>query len=174
MLCDSSMKIKIGKSGLFAIVDSDDYERLKAFSWVKKTCHGGKFIYAKAGKKLNYITMHRFIVLAKSDQIVDHINGNTLDNRKQNLRVCSYSENALNKKPDSHYRGKKRSTDLKGIRKVFGARGTKYHVNAWDVKNKKRVFLGSFSDLNIAKNTYQNFMRSFQNDFVNSSLERNG
>lgn len=42
--------------------------------------------------------MHRLIVGAVKGEIVDHVNGNTLDNRRENLRKCSKSQNAQNSK----------------------------------------------------------------------------
>ena len=42
--------------------------------------------------------LHRYISGAKNGDVVDHINGDTLDNRSSNLRICTYNENAINKK----------------------------------------------------------------------------
>src|SRR5947207_850674 len=85
--------------GLIALVDDEDYDRVVGLGrWYADIWHGTR-TYAKHG----YIYMHRFIMkplmnfpdLAKID--IDHINGNTLDNRKENLRLCTRSENMLNK-----------------------------------------------------------------------------
>lgn len=105
--------------GKYAIVDNKDYEDLSQFSWWANKC-GRKWravrSYRKDGKcKKEY--MHRRIL---SWQIwllrnhfkceVDHINGNPLDNRKSNLRLCTHRQNIQNRcgnhiRKSSKYKG---------------------------------------------------------------------
>jgi hypothetical protein len=95
--------------GFEAIIDLDDYERVSKRKWHSM----GKepYIYAASGytvsknriakghtNKNNFVTLHRFIANAPEGTVVDHINRNTLDNRKSNLRVCSHSDNLKNLK----------------------------------------------------------------------------
>lgn len=87
--------------GKVAIVDDDDYEYLRQYKWqfnsdgyaVRRQYYGkinGK--YVQKG-----IFMHRIVNKTPGGMQTDHINGNKLDNRKENLRSCTYSENARNK-----------------------------------------------------------------------------
>lgn len=85
--------------GFVAIVDADDYEHLSAFRW---HAVGRAMVYAmRRGRKgePKAVPMHRHITKAKTGLDVDHLNWNTLDNRKANLRVCSRSANIGNAKP---------------------------------------------------------------------------
>ena len=85
--------------GLFAIVDDEDLEELNKFKWCV-TFNGAKY-YAcrmpsrKLGKR-KVILMHRQLTNAPPGMDVDHINGNPLDNRRENLRVCSHADNQKN------------------------------------------------------------------------------
>lgn len=85
------------------IVDEDDKPKLMKYSWF---IHGN-YMEAKIGGKNQ--SMHRFIMHARKGDIVDHINGNTLDNRKINLRITDVEGNSLNRKLNknntSGYRG---------------------------------------------------------------------
>jgi len=54
-------------------------------------------IYGK-GKKIKCVTLSRFVMDAKEGQLVDHINGDPMDNRRKNLRIVNYRQNSLNKK----------------------------------------------------------------------------
>ena len=81
----------------FAIVDNEDYIKLNKITWYYDyRKYGG---YAKHSDKKNNtsIYMHRIILNSKNDKFVDHINGNTLDNRKINLRICTPQQSVMNR-----------------------------------------------------------------------------
>lgn len=79
--------------GKIAIVDDEDYERLLQWKW-----H-----YHKEGYALNSAIglMHRMIINVPEGMLPDHINGNGLDNRKENLRVVTPAQNTWNTKKAS-------------------------------------------------------------------------
>ena len=54
--------------------------------------------YAYKGAKRQVLTLHKFILNAKPNEIIDHINGDSLDNRGKNLHVVTAFENAINRK----------------------------------------------------------------------------
>lgn len=88
---------------LQVLVDEDDKMRLSHHGWFLH----GNYMEAKIGGK-NQL-MHRFIIQARKKEIVDHINGNTLDNRKSNLRITDVEGNSMNRRINknntSGYRG---------------------------------------------------------------------
>lgn len=92
-------------SGQSAIFDASDEDLISRFSWYMNP--QGYAIAAtkpgKSGEKRKTITMHGLVMMRPVGCIIDHINGNKLDNRKDNLRYCSYSENSMNAKKKSRY-----------------------------------------------------------------------
>lgn len=74
--------------GQVAIVDNEDYEMLAGYRW---HVNDGYAVNAKLGR------MHRFLMAPPSGVMVDHLNGDKLDNRRSNLRVCSNSQNQANR-----------------------------------------------------------------------------
>jgi hypothetical protein len=85
--------------GMFAIVDAEDYDELMKYRWTAfYTC--GKW-YAGRNSKGTCILMHRQIMKAPKGKVVDHHNGMSLDNRKANMRLCTYSQNNINRRPRS-------------------------------------------------------------------------
>lgn len=92
--------------GLFALVDDEDYDRLVAMgSWcVKPGTQPGSFYarrYERGSGAANprYLYMSRVVMrIGRGDsRVVDHINHDTLDNRKRNLRVVAKGENNRNR-----------------------------------------------------------------------------
>ncbi len=79
-----------------ALVDAIDYERVSRYRWcVSRVGHQW---YAQRRYRGTTIRMHQFIMNPPKGMIVDHANGNGLDNRRDNLRLCTKLENAWNKK----------------------------------------------------------------------------
>ena len=88
--------------GQFAIVDAEDYEWLTQIgSWYYSKGYAVRREKQKNWQKRGIIHMHRLINQTPKGLITDHINHNTLDNRKSNLRSCSNHENQLNRKVNS-------------------------------------------------------------------------
>lgn len=74
--------------GLVALVDDEDYEVISQQRWRPLKTPAGH-IYAQTGKTL----LHRLITNVPKGLIVDHIDGNGLNNQKSNLRICTHSQN---------------------------------------------------------------------------------
>ena len=95
--------------GKHAIVDAADYAALAKYRWYAQgDPRTGRF-YACRGQRGNRMSMHRQIMKPPKGMVVDHINGNGLDNRRCNLRVCTQLENSQNsrrrRRGKSRYRG---------------------------------------------------------------------
>lgn len=113
-----------------AIVDDEDFERLSRHKW---TYNNG---YAmRKDRNRQWIGIHRAVLNASAEQHVDHINGDTLDNRQENLRLCTARQNVCNSGP----RGG--TSKFKGVywfrwKNKWAAqircKGEKYHLGYFD------------------------------------------
>ena len=144
--------------GHYALVDDEDYERLISVSW--RLSESGYAICTRPGttpKSRITPLMHRVIMNPPSHLEVDHINHNTLDNRKENLRVCTNAQNQANKKHTK--------TNPLGLRGIYSyGKNGKYRVV---IRNHgKREHLGCFSDLDAAIRAYRSRSVELWGDFV--------
>jgi hypothetical protein len=88
--------------GLFALVDDVDYESISKHVWTAQGTRRAGMFYAARYEGKKYIYMHRAILGLKSGQLCDHINGDGLDNRRENIRKCDTRQNNQNsRKPIS-------------------------------------------------------------------------
>lgn len=131
-------KIKL-THGKYTLVDDDMLEELSQYTW---WLHTG-YAYTKVGGRKNPkgIFMHRLVNKTPDDKITDHINRDTLDNRRVNLRSVNKSQNALNSK--LHVKNK---TGHKGVH-WDKAR------NKWASRimiDNKEYYIGRFSNLGDA------------------------
>lgn len=107
----------VKNQGIYTLVDDDDYEDLSKYTWMRHpdgsvivVFYGG--VNATNGRGFyQRERMHRYIMQPQPEMVVDHINGDSLDNRKSNLRVCTQRDNSRNK----HF--VKNSSGYKGVRK---------------------------------------------------------
>ena len=83
--------------GLHAIVDAEDYEWLSRHKWQVQPSASHRTYYAKRVYRHRLILMHREIMKPPKGMFVDHINGNGLDNRRCNLRICTPGQNSCNR-----------------------------------------------------------------------------
>jgi hypothetical protein len=89
-------RIAVGQ-GLFATVDAADYKKLSKYKWY--ACRHGPTVYATCRDKGRVVYMHRMILRPRKGYVVDHIDGNGLNNRRGNLRVCTHQQNQANRGP---------------------------------------------------------------------------
>lgn len=131
--------------GLIAQVDAADYERVAAVPWVAKPnlsktgeqC--GWYAYRTVARRTVYL--HRYITQAPQHLVVDHINGDGLDNRRCNLRLCTIGQNNAARRTAG-------ASGLRGVEKV----GTRWR--AYIGHNRRNLHLGSFASSEAAARAY--------------------
>lgn len=91
-------KIKLTQ-GKHALVSDRDYKALSLTPWhiVRNKYHTYAYGRVNIGGKLQRRYMHQLIIKPGKGHCVDHRNGNGLDNRRKNLRVCTFSQNQANR-----------------------------------------------------------------------------
>ena len=101
--------------------------------------------------------MHRFILGARKGEIVDHRNGDGLDNRRDNLRLCVGKENQGNRRLS-----KNNKSGYKGV--CLDNRRGQWVATIY--KNRKPIYLGSFNSAIDAANAYDNAAIGYFGDFA--------
>lgn len=127
------MKLKLENTDLTTEVDSEIYPLLSQYKW---------FIspdgYARASIKGIRYFIHRFITGAKKGEIVDHIDRNKLNNKRENLRIVSHRENIANTEPK-----KNKISKYKGVSYNNTEKRRKKWIAACEY-NGKRITIGRF------------------------------
>lgn len=154
------LKIK----GYEVILDDDDFGNVSLKKWSvhskKEELLGRIYFNARNltinGKQKN-ILLHRMIAgcITGDGKTVDHKNGNTLDNRKENLRVCTNSENARNQKTPQN--------NTSGYKGVSITRD-----GSWQAQirlNRKIIYLGRYKTKEDAYIAYCDASKKYHGEF---------
>ncbi len=135
----------------YSTVDSCDYERVSKYRWSCRVSHGNSYAYRMKyfpdTKKMSIIYMARFILKAPKNKQVDHINGNGLDNRRKNLRLCTQDENAKNRKLNKN--------NTSGYRGVYWHKHSKKYQAIISIGNSKLNNLGGYDSPIEASRKYE-------------------
>lgn len=144
--------------GKFVLVDNQDYEKLIKYSWY---CHKMKTTeYAERRSGEKHYKMHREILEAPSGTFVDHKNGNGLDNRRSNIRLCTSSQNAYNKV---------QKNNTSGYKGVFKDHRNRRKYKIWWASitvNKIPINLGHFYTAEEASQAYKKAALKYHGEFA--------
>lgn len=162
------------KFGKFEIkVDDEDAHWLETNSWtvsLKYSGFYGKVFYvvfsnSAKNKELRNKTLHRLITNCPKGMVVDHINHNTLDNTRENLRVCSVGENNMNRR----YSARSDTGSLRNFRGVYKSYNCK-SKQRWQAKiakgNKTNIYLGTFDSQEAAAKAYDKKAKELFGEFA--------
>lgn len=160
------MKEIILTQNKIAIVSDEDYDWLSQYRWqVKKTKCGW---YAATpgyidGRRVTTFMHKRILNIPFGDKKTqgDHKNHNTLDNRRENLRICSHSQNGMNRG-----KGRNNTSGYKGV--SWGATNKKWKVTIQ--RDKKSLFIGYFDDKIEAAKAYDNAALELHGEFANTNF----
>lgn len=153
--------------GDFALVDDVDFVALNKWKWNRSGIKGYPARSARVEKnsvtKKTTLYMHRAILCPPNGKIVDHKNGNVLDNQRANLRLCTYQQNEYNKGV--------------GVRNKSGFRGVSISnkTGKWivvvRVEGKTRYF-GQFASAEEAAKEYDRVAIIHHGEFAKLNFSR--
>lgn len=146
---DGVVYVSLNNSPHPMLCDVEDWERLKKHTWFE---HRG-YVHGKImGKEVRF---HRYILDAPKGYEVDHINRNTFDNRKENLRIISHKGNMINTGLSRNNK-----TGCKGVYKY--PRGYLAQINV----NGKRIYLGAYKTFEEAVKARRNAEEKLHKPFL--------
>lgn len=127
-------KIPLTK-GKYALVDDGDFEWLNEHKWC--VSHGYAVRRLSKAEGFRVVFMHRVIANTPENMKTDHINGDTLDNKRTNLRVCTQAQNVANRRKQPGT-----TSTYKGVSWQKYAKKWQAHISE---KNRSK-YLGLYAD----------------------------
>jgi hypothetical protein len=178
-----------GKKGGIAIVSKNDFESVKKYQW-----HQNQDGYAQGNISGVLMLMYRYIMkVTNRDQIIDHINGNRLDNRRDNLRLTDVQLNSENKKLNKNkktsiYRGVFFDKKNKKFQVTTNIGGKRLNMGCYDTETKAAEVFDMYivhEDLNhvtlnfpekrneYLKRDYKRYIKNKQCNYIGVRTNRN-
>lgn len=162
---DATMAIILLINGGETIVDDADFAWLSQYHWRLNTC--GYAERTNNNKKPKYIRMHRDILQPPNGIGCDHIDGNRLNNQRNNLRLCTQQENTFNS-------GKRQPASSSQLRSQYI--GVHWHQNRWQVRmriEKEQHYIGRFRDELEAARAYDAAAIALRGQFARLNFPEN-
>lgn len=132
------LRINTGKGEIYALIDDGDYTIVNAYKWfINPQGYVWAHDYSKGWRAKAQVLLHRLLLPPPKGQTVDHIDRNPLNNRRDNLRIATYSQQNMNTRT--------RSDNTTGHRGVYWEK----RRNCWRVcinLNGKQIHVGQFKD----------------------------
>lgn len=151
---EDAVVVALDKDGTprHGLIDAQDQHLIGSYKWYIR--RGGYVVRFVAGQT---IFLHREVMRPAAGLMVDHINGDKLDNRRENLRVCTNAQNSMNQR--------------RSIGNTSGFKGVRRHAASgkWQAiikKDGKARYLGLFEDPRVAAHTYNRAAIQLFGDFA--------
>lgn len=162
------MEIKLSNSDKSIIIDDCDFELLKPYRWYLSKCgrnlHRIQIRASAKGKDATKgikISPHRLIMSPQNKSIhIDHIDGDVLNNKRSNLRLCSNAENSRNRAKLPSAKGSR----YKGVRP---------HRNKWRAFLKGK-HIGLYEHEYVAAIMYDIMAKTIYGEFARCNILENG
>lgn len=142
--------------GKKTIIDDEDFNTLSKFKWSFSNGYAAKKITGNRN-----LFLHTLVMNPPAGKKVDHINGDSLDNRKSNLRICTQAQNLRNQKI-----GKRNKSGYKGVSYMKEGK----RVKRWVVKivlNYKQYHVGYFETKQEGAVAYNEAAKKYFGEFAN-------
>ena len=160
------------KGKYFTMVDDEDFDFLMQWRWMvnKNVKDDNKYALRSASvfeKKLGmtYVSIHQLLIgKPKNGFVIDHIDGNGLNNQKLNLRHANMKQNMWNLKKRKGANGRTTTSIYKGVSLRMSWRAT---ITA----NGKKHHLGDFSNEGDAARAYDKAAKKFHGEFANINFK---
>lgn len=145
------------------LLDDDDFNALPMDARIYVHKHRASYYAQLYDKKTKKVTLfHRFILgLTDKSKVVDHADGNGLNNQRSNLRICSNSENVRNRRVDTD-QTKKSTSKYKGV--YWNKRSAKWHARI--TYDNRKIHLGLHENENEAAKAYNDAAVKYFGEFA--------
>ena len=173
-MADAKQLIIESKHGTFTVLyDAEDHDKVIAHKWCVSETKKDRFYVrthiphpdggwyyppnGNRGRRRATLPIHRLIMDAPKGMEVDHINGNPLDNRKSNLRICTIAENLRNKGA-----GKNNTSGYKGVSWVKRNKRWLAQIK----HNGKQVYIGHYKNKEEAARAYDKKAKELHGEYA--------
>ena len=134
------------------LLDLEEVDKCKDYTWCIRGYKGMNYVYSSKLRK----EIQRFIMNTPKGLITDHINGDTLDNRKHNLRIVNHNQNGKNQKVH-----KNNTSGYSGVSYIERVQRWKARINV----DGKDIYLGYYDTFEQAKTARIQAEKKYYKDF---------